>query len=164
MPRYDADLSKISATFELFSKGEYEFLVGEPKAFEQTTKTGKNAGQQAIGIRYPIVLGEETNGHKKGAKNMINCYIHNDGSMAFAKQFLMACLGYPLNSGGEHKFDEDYRGRDWSIDTETGAVGDVWREANGRRVIVTVDLGTNPTTGEPTNQFGRYRSVAQQAA
>jgi len=163
MPRYEPDLSKISATFELFSKGEYEFGVGEPKGFEQTTKTGKNAGQQSIGVRYPIVLGEETNGHKKGSKNSINCYIHNDGSMGFSKQFLMACLGYAINNAGERQFDEDFRGRDWSVDTETGAVGDVWREATGKRVIITADLGTNPTTGEPSNQFGKYRAVTQVA-
>ena len=162
-PRYEPDLTKISATFELFSKGEYEFLVGEPKGFEQTTKTGKNAGQQSIGVRYPIVLGEETNGHKAGSKNSINCYIHNDGSMGFSKQFLMACLGYPITNAGERKFDEDFRGQDWSVDADTGAVGDVWRQATGKRVRITADLGTNPTTGEPSNQFGKYQPITAAA-
>lgn len=159
MPQYEPDLSKIAATFELFSKGEYEFVLGEPKAFQGITKSGANAGQENIGVRYGISLPEAQNGHKKGARSILNCFIHNDQSMGFSKQLLMAALGFPMNSRGEAQFDEQYRGADWSIDTTTGACGAVWREATGRHVLITADLGTNPTTGEPSNQFGKYRSV-----
>jgi len=68
-------------------------------------------------------------------------------------------LGFQINSRGEKQFDEQYAGQDWSIDTATGACGAVWREATGRHIIVTVDLGTNPSTGEPSNQFGKYRPI-----
>lgn len=161
MSRYEPDLSKVQATFEFFSKGQYEFAIGEPKSFEQTTKTGARAGEQSIGVRYPISLAEDTNGHKKGARNTINCYIHSDGAMSFSKQFLMAALGYKVNSAGEKQFDEDTRGRDWSIDPETGACGDVWREATGKHIMITADIGTNPSTGEPNNQFGKYQPLAK---
>src|SRR5512134_2744604 len=106
MPRYEPDLTKVAATFELFTKGQYEFVIGEPKCFQDITKSGPRAGETKIGIRFPIVLAEETAGHKKGARQMYTVYIHSEAAQAFGKQFVMAALGYERNSRGEKAFDE----------------------------------------------------------
>lgn len=152
-PRYEPDFSKVTVSFELFSKGDYEFVIGEPTSFQ-----GENRkGGLKVGVRYPIVLAEDTNGHKKGARQMFTCYIHSDGAMSFSKQWLMAALGFNRNE--EKKFDAEYASKDWSIDTESKAAGDVWREVNGKRVIISVDQQANPETGELGNTFSGFRPV-----
>lgn len=154
-PRYEPDLTAVAAALELFEKGAWEFSVGEPKAFQREN----DKGQLSVGVRYLLSLAEETNGHKKGSKQMFSCYIHTDGAMTFSKRFVMAALGYRNTSQEERRFDETYKGADWSVDPETGAVGDAWRQPAGRRVNCSLDIGTNPNTGEPSQQFVGFTPV-----
>ncbi len=155
-PRYEPDLTAVAATLEQFEKGDFEFGIGEPKSFQRTN----DKGQLSVGVRYPLALSEESNGHKKGAKQMFSCYIHTDGGMTFSKRFIMAALGFKNTSQDERVFDEKYKGADWSIDPETGAVGDVWRQPAGRRITASLDVGVNPNTGEPSQQYTGFAPVA----
>ena len=50
MPRYEGDPTRASATFEVFPKGDYEFVIGEPKAFERNNRDNK----LTFGIRFPL--------------------------------------------------------------------------------------------------------------
>ncbi len=154
-PRYEPDLTAVAAALELFEKGNFEFVIGEPKAFQREN----DKGQLSVGVRYPISLAEETNGHKKGSKQIFSCYIHTDGGMTFSKRFVMAALGFKNTSQSEREFDAQYKGADWSIDPDTGAVGDVWRQPAGRRITCSLDVGTNPNTGEPSQQFTGFLPV-----
>src|SRR5256885_4554624 len=100
MPRYEADPSKVTATLDVLEKGDYEFVIGEPRAFFGASKTeGKSDN---YGVRYPVKVAE---GAMKGKRQLINCYIHTEDSLAYSKQLLMAALGFPLNSEGEKAFN-----------------------------------------------------------
>jgi len=152
MPRYEADPSKVTATFEVLEKGDYEFAFGEPKAFLRTGDKGDN-----YGVRYPVKVAE---GPFTGKRQIVTCYIHTDDALAFSKQTLMAALGFDVNSEGEKAFNAKYAGSDWSIDTDTGACGDVWREVIGKHAVATADVGANPKDGTPTQQFKKWRKVS----
>src|SRR3990167_908056 len=52
MPRHTFDPTAVSSTLEVFPKGDYLISVGEPKAFQGTTKSGKNEGNANWGIRW----------------------------------------------------------------------------------------------------------------
>ena len=155
MPRYEPDLTAVSAALDLFEKGDWEFSIGEPKAFERTNEKGK----LSAGVRYLLSLAEEHNGHKKGSKQMFSCYIHTDGAMTFSKRFVMAALGFKNTSEDERLFDEQFKGADWSVDPDTGAVGDVWRQPAGRRIVCSLEIGENPNTNEPSQQFSGFLPV-----
>lgn len=156
MPHFEPDLTKASVAFEIFTKGDYEFVVGEPKSFQRTN----NAGKETYGVRWPITLAEEVNGYKKGAKQLYSGYLHTEGAHAFIKQFVMSCLGFnPRSAEDERKFDAQFRGADWGIDTETQGVGDVYRQTTGKRVIVSMDVGINPESGEQSQQFKGFRPI-----
>lgn len=154
-PRYEPDLTAVAANLELFSKYEYEFIIGEPKGFERTNRKG----QLSVGVRFPLSLAEETNGHKKGAKQLFSCYIHSEGGMQFSKRFVMSALGFGNKTADEQAFDSQYRGADWSVDPDVSAVGDVWRLPAGRRIAASLDVGTDPETGDPSQQFKGFRPV-----
>jgi len=155
-PRYEPDLTAVAATLELFEKGDFEFIIGEPKSFQRQN----DKGQLSVGVRFPLALAEETNGHKKNSRQLFSCYIHTDGGMTFSKRFIMAALGYKGNSQGEREFDDKFKGADWSLDPDNGSVGDVWRQPAGRRITASLDIGTNPNSGEPSQQFTGFQPVS----
>lgn len=160
MPHFEADLTKVSVALEQFNKGDYEFLVGEPKSFQRTN----NKGVETFGVRWPISLAEETDGHKKGAKQIYSGYLHTEGGQTYLKQFIMACLGFnSRNAADERRFDEQFRGADWGVDTETQGTGDMYRQVTGKRVIVQLDMGINPESGEPSQQFKGFRPITAAA-
>lgn len=152
MPRYTPDFNTVSANFVMLEKGEYEFQVGEPKAFERTNQEGK----VSHGVRFMLTVAE---GAAKGGRTMFTCYPGSDGGMSFSKQFLIAVLGYAQDSSGEKQFNEATAGEDWGYDTETGACGDMWRRALGKRVraIVDIKIGEN---GQQQQNWVRFLPVA----
>lgn len=154
-PRFEPDLTAVAANLDLFEKGSWEFSIGEPKSFSRENEKG----QLSVGVRYPLALSEEKDGHKKNAKQLFSCYIHTEGGMTFSKRFIMAALGFKNNTQSEREFDEQFKGADWGIDPDTQAVGDVWRQPAGRRVIASCEIGTNPNTGEPSQQFTGFLPV-----
>lgn len=141
MPRYEGDPTRASATFEVFPKGDYEFTIGEPKAFERTNAQGK----LTYGIRYTLTVQNE--GPFKGKPFPQTLYKHVETAEGINKRFVMAALGYALTKPDEKRFDTDYAGKDWSFDTDTGACGDAWRELTGRRIVGSFDvkLGNDQT-------------------
>lgn len=156
MPHFTADLSQIQVALEVFTKGDYEFIVGEPKSFQRTNEKGV----ETFGVRWPLQLGLEANGYKAGTKQIYTGYLHTDGAQSFIKQFVMSCLGYnPKSKEDEKKFDAEMKGQDWGIDTETQGVGDVYRRTTGKRLIVSLDTGINPNSGEPSQQFKGFRPL-----
>ncbi len=155
-PRYEHDPSNVSAVIAILDKGDYELMIGEPKAFFNTGKDGK---PDNYGVRWPLTVAE---GPEKGAKTFYNAFTHTDGANSFSKQFMMAALGFKATKEEEKRFNDKYRGSDWSIDTDTKAVGDVWREATGKRLIASVDVqiqteGAN--AGSPQQKWVKFRPL-----
>jgi hypothetical protein len=150
MPRYTPDFGAVSATLTIFDKGEYEFEVGKPKSFQRE----KDGGGESIGVRFRMTMAE---GPLAGKSGLYSCYTHSDGGMSFAKQFVMATLGYDVTPEGEKRFDTEYKGGDWGFNTEDGTCGDLWNECAGRHVMASVDLGTNPKNGEQNQQWSKFR-------
>jgi hypothetical protein len=136
-PRYEPDLTKVTAGIEIFPKGTYEFSIGEPKAFSRENRQGVTT----VGTRYPLRCEMVHAGDQnfKNKRTLTSLYLHTEEAQGMAKRFIMAALGFNGNQEGEQTFDAEYKGRDWSLDPEVGSVGDVWREPTGRRVLADCD-------------------------
>jgi hypothetical protein len=149
MPRYEPDPSKTSAAgFEIFPKDNYEFIVGEPKAFYRDGQKGPNWG-----VRVALTIANE--GPFKGKRYLKTLWYHTDGTAGMNKQFQMAVLGYENNKKGETAFNEAYpAGTDWSFDTDSGAVGDAWRELVGKRVQADLDIKLGDNDNEQQTEAG----------
>jgi len=149
MPRYDFSPDAVSASIEILSKGEYEFIVGEPKSFMRKNRKGEDS----YGIRFPLVLAEDMNGHKKGTRIFFNTYQQSEGAQAIGKQFLMAVLGYKRNQEAEKQFNDDFTGKDFGFNTDDGSVGDGWMEVKGKRVKGDLDVGINEENQQQVQDF-----------
>ena len=132
-PRYEHDPTKHSAALTVFPKGEYEFVVGKPKAFERQAR----AGHQSIGLRFPLKC---ANGPMEGKKTVFSIYLHSDGGAQMAKRFQMAVGGFAVNEANEAAYDAQAAGKDWSFDPADGSVGAAWAEYEGVHVICDVDV------------------------
>lgn len=152
MPRYEYDPSKTAASIEVFPKDDYEFIVGQGKAFAKE----ENGQIKNFGVRFAITIAD---GQFKDKRTVFTCYLHNDGSQSMTKRFQMACLGYGKGQSEEKRFDAEQVGKDWGIDTDTGAVGEAWQELTGSRVIGSLDVGKNTNTDEPQQQFKSWRPI-----
>lgn len=152
-PRFDNDPTKVQASFEVLPKDDYEFVVGEPKAFHRVNK----AGNDSYGIRFPLTVASE---NAKGKKVVFNTYQQSEGAQAMAKQFMLAVLGFGKGKAEESKFDAEYAGKDWSFDTDTKAVGDMWRMATGQRVIGSLDM-TIGDNGDEQQAFNGWRPIGK---
>lgn len=153
-PRFEFDPSTVVASIEVFPKQEYEVQIGEPKSFK---RTAGDDNHDSFGVRFPINLKrpDEFN----GKRTVYSIYLQSEGGQAMGKQMLMAALGYGKGTAEEKRFDADARGKDWSLDFETGGVGDAWREVTGKRAIVALDIAKNNRTGDPMQQFGGWRPI-----
>lgn len=149
MSRYEYDPSKAQSTIEVLEKGDYEFVIGEPKSFIRKNRKG----QDSYGIRFPLTADGKTK------PVYYTCYLHSEGAQGMTKRFQMAAMGYKNSKVMEQAFDGDVIGMDWSYDPETGAVGDAWRKFTGKRVVGTVDIGANEETGEPQQVWKSWRPV-----
>lgn len=144
MPRYEPDPSKALASgFEVYPKDTYEFIVGEPKAFYRDGQKGANWG-----VRFALTIANE--GNYKGKKYFKTLWYHTQATEGMNKQFQMAVLGFKAGKEGENAFNAQYgaaAGADWSFDTDSGSVGDTWRELVGQRVVADLDvkLGADDT-------------------
>ncbi|MBA2706039.1 MAG: hypothetical protein H0U60_19550 [Blastocatellia bacterium] len=153
--RYEFNPSAVTASIEVFPKGEYEFQVGEPKAF---AKEGDDEGKGGnFGVRFPIVI--KAPGQYEGKRTVSSIYFHSEGGRSFAKQFMMAVMGYGKGETEEKRFDADMTGKDWSANYEGGDVGQAYREMTGMRVIGQLDITKNNRTGEPMQQFKSWRPI-----
>lgn len=157
MPRYEYDPSKSQATIEIFPKDEYEFIVGEPKAFIR--KNRKN--QDSFGVRVSLT---HTEGAYKGKRTVFTCYLHSEGAQSMSKRFQMAVFGYEAKAEAEQDFNKATSGLDWSFDPETGSVGAAWKQLGGARVIGNLDVGKNEETDEPQQVFKSWRPAVAVSA
>jgi hypothetical protein len=155
MPRYTADLSKANAGYVLLEKGDYEFTVGEPKTFYRSG-TNQQTGEatESYGIQYPLTV---VGGDQDGKNLNIQLYLHTDKSFGMAKKFVMAALGYSLDR--EKEFNADFEGADWSFDTDTQEVGDIWTKAAGTRLAATADIVNDKRNPERQNQQFNWRPI-----
>lgn len=153
MPPFNFDPTNVVASFEVYPKDEYEFQVGEPKAF---SRTAGEDNHPSFGIRYPLVIKE---GPFAGKRTLFNTYYQSEGSQSIAKQFMMAVLGYGKGAPEEKRFDGDMRGKNWDFDGETGGVGDAYRELTGKRVYGSLDVGKNTRDGSDQQQFKSWRPI-----
>lgn len=150
-PRFDNDPTKVQASFEVLPKDTYEFQVGEPKSFFRQN----NKGNDSYGIRFPLVVMSD---NAKGKRVVFNTYQQSEGAQAMAKQFVMAVLGYGKGKTEEKRFDAEYAGKDWSFDTDTNAVGDMWRSVTGQRVVGDLDTQISDT-GDEQQKFVQWRPI-----
>jgi len=155
-PRYEVDPTSVTAVIAILEKGEYELSVGEPKSFEKNDTTS-NPPKSNRGVRYPLTVAE---GPEAGARTFYTCYTHTEGAVSFMKQFLLAVLGYQATRDDEKRFDAKYRGSDWGMDPESGGVGDVWRELNGKRVVAVVDIGFAQDGITQQQKWVKFRPVS----
>lgn len=155
MPRFEFDPTTVVASLEVFPKGEYEFVVGEPKSFLRQAGEDKH---DSFGIRYSLTVKQPD--EYDGKRSVFSTYYQSEGSQAMAKQFIMAVLGYGKGKPEEERFDRDMRGKDWSFDPETGACGDIYRELTGKRVIGSLDVDKNKNTGDPMQVFKGWRTIS----
>lgn len=156
-PAFNFDPSSVTSNIEVLPKQEYELQVGEPKAFIRKNRKGEDS----YGIRYPLTA--KAPDEYNGKKVFFSTYYQSEGAQSMAKQFMMAVMGYGKGKPEEDRFNDDFRGKDWSFDPETGAVGDAYRELVGKRVIGSLDVGKNDETGDPTQKFAGWRPIASGA-
>lgn len=149
MSRYEYDPSKTQATIEVLEKGDYEFLIGEPKSFIRKNK--KN--EDSYGIRFPLTAEGKTK------PVYYTCYLHSEGAQGMTKRFQMAAMGFKNNKTDEARFDAEVIGMDWNFDPEAGTVGEAWRKFTGKRVVGSVDVSPNTETGEPQQNWKSWRPV-----
>lgn len=147
--RFEFDPTTVVASIEVFPKGEYEFVVGKPKAFARTNQQGKDS----FGVRYPLVIGS---GQLEGKRTVFSTYYQSEGAQAMAKQFMMAALGYGKQRSEEERFDREQRGKDWSFDPATGDCGDAYTQLDGMRVIGSVDQ--QPNINKPDEMMQQFKS------
>lgn len=156
-PQHNYDPTAVTVSFKTFEKGDYEIIVGEPKAF-----AGTNAeGNENFGIRFPgkiAAVVEEGQEDAVGERSIYTCYLHGAAG-PFGKAFAMACLGYEKSEEGEALFNEDHGSKDWSFDSDSGSCGDGWRELTGCRVIASMSIQHNPNDGSKRQQYDSFRPV-----
>ena len=156
MSRYTPNPSNVTATFETFPKGDYEFTMGKPKAFQKTEKKGDVETVVNFGVRVPLTINE---GQYKGKKTSVALYFHNDGSESASKRFQMAAFGFKNNADAEREFNLRAAELDWSFDQETGDVSDDWKQFEGKQIVGVLDVDKNKNTGEPMQQFKSWRPI-----
>lgn len=153
MPRFEANPASVTTSLEVFPKDDYEFVIGEPKTFfRQNSKGG-----DSYGIRLPLTIGT---GDYQNKRTLVSLYFQSEGAQSMAKQFQMAALGYGKGRTEEERFNKDWGGKDWSFDTDSGAVGDAWRELVGNRVVGTLDV-TISDSGDEQQQFKGWRPLGK---
>lgn len=143
---HEFDPTKVTALIQVFPKGDYEFSIGEPKAYQKTNAKGN----LTKGVRWGLLCERVVEGdpNMKGEKQFLNGYPSSGATetegLAFIKRYIMAALGYQITVESEKQFNVDMAGKNWGLDYESGACGDMWRAMTGKRFIVTLDAQPNP--------------------
>lgn len=133
--RFTPNLSGVDAGIPLLEHGDFEFVIGEPKAFiRQSERNGIMVDVYGVSTSLKVVEGPS----HIGKTIPWQMYLHTEGSQPMVKQFLMASYGYGRN--GESEFNEQFDGdeENWFIDTETGEVGEAYKGIAGKRIMASV--------------------------
>lgn len=134
MGRYTYDPSTVVASITILPKGDYEFKLGRPKAFERTARKG----HQSYGVRIPLTV---VGGPMDGKKTVTTLYLHSEGAQQMAKRFQMAVAGFSNNEHSEKRYDQQAAGKDWSFNPEDGSVGTAWAEYENKHLACDLDVG-----------------------
>lgn len=152
------DPNTVSASFEIFPKGEYEVVVGKPKPFLKQAGEDKH---DSFGMGFSLTL--QVPSQFEGKRTNYRCYLQSEGGQAFAKQFLIAAYGYGKGRAEEERFDREVGAvKNWDFDPNgEGDIGDGWKDVEGQRLIVALD--TQPNKNKPEEQmqqFTGFRSLS----
>jgi hypothetical protein len=130
MPRFTPNLTGVAAGVPVLAKGSYEFAIGEMKpAVNNRQIDGVSVQQQVVRTSIKVISGESN--LDKTLPHTLD--MNNDFGAQFAKQFLMAALGYARNEEG--RFNADFADDEkWAIDAETGELGEIYKEAQGKNI------------------------------
>lgn len=149
MPRANPNPSQTSATQEIYPDGDYELLIGRPKAFARYEDDGVTIKNFGIGI--PMRIAEPV--EHIGKQFYHNLYYHTDGAKGMNKLFLMAALGYTRDE--EKRFDAEHPDEEWAFDygkDSDGFLGNGWLMLENERVTAEMsqDIQKKGTrAGEP---------------
>lgn len=149
-PAYNYSPSKVSATMEVWDTGTYEVILGQPKAFQKM----EGGEIKNFGVGFPIQNAEDP---KK--RQYVRFYLHNDQAEGMTKRVQIAAYGYGPGKVEEQRFNQEHDNDDWNLDFETGECGEAWKEMAGTRLSVDVEIGQNPNTGEPQNNWKNWRKL-----
>ena len=159
MPPFNPNVTGTSAIAEVLPKDEYLLTIFEPKIFKRDWKEkGTGNDIHAVGLRYPVKVKEGHMQDKRQWCEFTLIQVNNgvaetsEAGVSAFKRFLMACLGYEPTAEGEQKFNSEYNDKDWSLDEDSGAMGDVYRLAVGKSAYCTLDI----RPGENGTQFQKF--------
>lgn len=148
--RFVPNLSGVSAGIPVLENGDFEFVIGEVKAFSKPSqKDGIDVLTYGIRTSLKVVEGAS----HVGKTVPFTMYLHSEEAQPMVKQFLMAAYGYGRNT--EAEFNEKFASEDdWFVDLETTEIGEVYKGLTGQRVLANVRQ--RPSKQDPNimqNQF-----------
>lgn len=158
MPRHNPNLATATAAFENLPKGDYTFVIGDAKTFHNKGTNQDGSEKENYGVQYNLRV---KGGEKDGKTVVIRHYMHVDTTMGMVKQFMMAALGYALNEVDEAQFNRDYPNADYSFDTDTTELGEMWKKVVGSLVEAAVDIQPQKNNPDRQNQTFRWRPAAK---
>jgi hypothetical protein len=164
MPRFTPNQANVQSTFPVYPKGEYELILGEPKAF-LSSKDNATSGETSTnyGIRIAATIAE---GEFKGKSYIINLYMHSEGAEKYSKGVVMAAYGYDATEEAEKAFNVNVAAqKDQGFDTDNGWVGNYWADMKGNRLTIALDERQDPNNAAKKQQVVKgYFPVATVAA
>ena len=153
MARYNPNVIGSNAAILLLPKSDQRFIVGEPKTFARK-KVEDGIEKDIFGVSY----GLRVKGGDYADKTIpLQFYMHTEGGLGMAKQFVMAACGFEITPEAEAEFNSVYADADWSLDPETGELGDMWRKPAGSLVDASVDQKANRNNPAQMNQTFKWR-------
>ncbi len=151
MPRYDTSMAGVVASlFGNIPAGHYRFKIGTAKAFQKKeTKDGVEITKN-FGIRYPVEVVDVIQGDGRiGDKQLVNLYQHTKDSIGYSKAVHLVLCGFDQTPEGEADYNDKFASMDFGFDTDSGEVGQAWKECEGSFFEAIVDVQKN---GDQENQ------------
>lgn len=164
MPPFNPNVTGTSAITEVLPKDEYLLTIFEPKIFKRDWKNKDGQDVHVAGLRYPVKVKEGQYQDKRQFCEFTLIQVTDgkietsEAGVAAFKRFLMACLGNEPTAEGEKKFNDEYAAKDWSLDEDSGAMGDVYRLAVGKNAYCTLDIRPGDN-GAQFQKFGSWSRV-----
>lgn len=152
MPRWNNNPVDVTLGMQIY-EGFLRLRVTDVKPFANALK--ENATVQSGGVR---VVHKIVGGEHDGKPFVTNCYLHNEGSLGFTKQYQCAIYGFVPDKEGEEKFNAFAADKDWSVDTDANTLGDAWKSMLNREVNVEATKGINKTNNNE-QQNSKYLPI-----
>lgn len=163
-------MSIFKPTFDKYSSArfvapadEYEIEVTSIRPRQLEIKKGDRAGQKMnmLTVNSKIISGSSSGKELVDKVISLDFIVNTDQEDGFNRvlRFAANCLG--INAGGvnaeqyDAEFIQRFGDKDWSVDFESGTVGDGWSQLVKTRVIVQTKVGG--TTEYPNVQLAGSR-------